>query len=160
MPAGTVFNSVEDTVAAALWIFGSAEHEIVYLVPPSMLSLAGTLDTVESAKRFIQRGGIMRGITSVSRVNVEEARMRLGIGEDLRHSDHPHKIFLFVGDQRYSVSSMNVGTDEYTLATPFVALWSEDPIYAAYLLASFESAWAQAVPAASRIQELMERGPE
>ena len=144
-------------MAAVLGIFESTEHEIVYLVPPSLLSLAGTLDTVESAKRFIQSGGVIRGITSVSRVNVEEARTRLGIGEDLRHSDQPHEIFLFVGDKQYCVSSMNVGTDEFTLAAPLVAFWSEDPTYAAYLLASFESAWAQAVPAAERIQ-LIEHG--
>jgi len=137
MPVGTVVNSVEDTLAAVLGIFESTEHEIVYLVPPSLLSLAGTLDTVASAKRFLQSGGVMRGITSVSRVNVEEARLRLGIGEDLRHSDQPHEIFLFVGDKQYSVSSMNVGIDEFTLATPLVAFWSEDPTYAAYLLASF-----------------------
>jgi hypothetical protein len=65
---------------------------------------------------------------------------------------------LHEGDKQYSVSSMNVGTDEFTLAAPLVAFWSEDPTCAACLLASFESAWAQAVPAAERIQELIEHG--
>ena len=158
MPFGTVINSTEDAVAVILKILESAQHEIEFLSSPSFLSFAGTYDTTQSAKRFIEKDGVVRGIVPVSRANVEGVRMRLGIGEDLRHSDQLHELFMFVGDRKYSISTINIGIQEYTRDTPFTALWSESPAYAEFLLASFESAWAEAVPAAERIQELLEHG--
>ena len=154
MPAGTVVNSTEDAVAVILEIIESAQHEIEYLSAPSFLSFAGTYDTMQSAKRFIEKGGVIRGIVPVSRANLEGVRLRLDIGEDLRHSDQLPEVFMFVGDRKYSISAMNIGIQEYTRDTPFTAFWSEDLTYAEYLLASFESAWSEAVPAAERIQEL------
>ncbi len=159
MPSGTVINSVEDVVAVVLGIFESAKQEIVYLSSPSLLSIAGTYDTVSSAKRFIQNGGVMRGITTISRATVEEARMRLDIGVDLRHSDQSYELFMFVGDKRYSISAINIGIEEFTLDTPVTAFWSESPVYAEYLLTSFENAWTEAVPAEERIHELLEQEP-
>ncbi len=96
----------------------------------------------------------MRSITTITHDNVEESRRRLKAGQDLRHSDQPHELFMFVGDKGYSISSVNVGAEEYTLDTPVTAFWSEDSAYAEYLLTSFEAAWAQAVPAEERIQAL------
>ncbi len=157
MPSGTVLNSVENFIAVALKVFETAQHEIVFLVPPSLLSLAGTYDTVGRAKRFIEHGGVVRGIMSISRDNIEEMQVRLDIGEDLRHSDEVHELFMFVGDKRESVSSVNIGVEEFTLDTPVTAFWSDDPTYAEYLLTSFEAAWARAVPATQRIEELEKR---
>ncbi len=154
MPVGTVVNSVEDVAAVVLEIFESAKREIVFVVSPSFLSIVGTYGTVEKAKRFIQNGGVVRAITTVSPDNVGEARMRLDIGEDLRHCDSLSEIFMFVGDRQLSISMINIGIQEYTLDTPITAFWSEDPTYAEYLLASFENAWSHAVPAEERIQEL------
>ncbi len=76
-------------------------------------------------------------------------------GEDIRHSDAVHELFMYVGDKRESVSSINIGVVEYTLDTPVVAFWSESHTYAEYLLTAFESAWSQAVPAEQRIEELL-----
>ncbi|MDD1720717.1 MAG: hypothetical protein LUP95_01865 [Euryarchaeota archaeon] len=158
MPSGTIVTSVEDVVAVVSGIFESSQREIVLLTPPSLLSIAGTYHTVERAKQFIQNGGVLRGITTISPANVEEVRMRLDIGVDLRHSDQPHELYVFVGDRQRSISGINIGIDEYTLATPVTAFWSESPAYAEYLLVSFENAWAEAVPAEERIQELLSDG--
>ncbi|MDD1720903.1 MAG: hypothetical protein LUP95_02850 [Euryarchaeota archaeon] len=157
MPSGTVINSVEDTVAVILKIIETAKHDIVFLLPPSLFSIAGTYNTVQRAKPFIDKGGVLRGITVISRENIEEVRMRLDIGVDMRHSDHVHEVFMVVGDKQSSVSVLNIGAEAYTLETPVVAYWSEDPTYAEYLLASFETAWSQAVPAEERIQVLLEQ---
>ncbi len=154
MPARIVINGVEDFIAMSLQILETAQHEVLFLYPPSLLSIAGTRDTVEHVKRFIERGGVVRGITTVSPANTEETRMRLDVGEDLRHSDAVHELFMFVGDRQHSLSAINIGVDEYTLDTPITAFWSEEPTYAEYLLASFENAWSQAVPAEGRIKEL------
>ncbi len=159
MPAGTVINGVKDFVAAAFEVLQNAQHEFVFLVPSSILSRAGTYGSVESAKRFIDNGGVVKGILPISLANIEETRVRLKIGEELRFSDEVHELFMFVGDRRYSVSAINVGVEEYTLDTPVTAFWSDDPTYAEYLLTSFESVWSQATPAEERIQELLKQGP-
>ncbi len=154
MPAGTIVDGLKDAIAEIIAIFASAQHEIDFVVPPSMLSVAGAYDTVEYAKRFMQHGGVMRGVTTVSHANIEEIRTRLETGEDLRHSDLHYEIFMFMADRQQSVSAINTGIEEYTRDTPLIAFRSEDPTYAEYLLASFENVWSQAVPAAQRIQEL------
>ncbi len=156
MPFGTILSNVEDTVAVILGIIESAQREVVFLLPPTLLSIGGTYDTVEIAKRFIQHGGVLRGITTISPANIEEVQMRLNVGEDLRHSDQIHEVFMVVGDKQSSISMINVGTEEYALNDPITAFWSESPVYAEYLLASFENVWSQAFPAAQRIRELIE----
>jgi hypothetical protein len=74
----------------------------------------------------------------ISRANIEAAQMRLDIGEDLRHSEQSHEIFMLVGDKQQSLSAINLGVREYTLDTPITAFWSESSSYAEYLLTSFE----------------------
>ncbi|MGZ7112201.1 MAG: hypothetical protein ACXVIU_12975 [Halobacteriota archaeon] len=98
-----------------------------------------------------------RGIVQITPTNVEEVLMSVENGEDVRHSDEAHELFMYVGDRQQSISAINIGVDEYTLDTSIIAFWSEDPTYAEYLLASFESAWSQAVPAEERIQEVLKQ---
>jgi hypothetical protein len=122
-----------------------------------VFSIAGTsFNTVQNAERFIQNGGEMQGITTISRANAEETRIRLGIGEDLRHSDLHYEFFMIVGDRQQSLSAMYVDVEEYTLDTPIVAYKSGDSTYAEYLIVGFEKAWSEAVSAEERIQELLE----
>ena len=154
MASGVVINSVRDALAVALQILESAQEELVWLIPPSINSLSRNYDFVEKARAFIQQGGASRGIVPISQANVGEVQMSLKNGEDVRHSDEVHELFMYVGDRQQSISAINIGIDEYTLDTPVTAFWSEDPTYAEYLLASFENAWSQAVPAEKRIQEL------
>ncbi len=158
MPAGMVIRSVQDFMAATLEITDKAQHELVFLVPPSLFSIAATYNTAPKAKQFIQNGGVIRGVIPISGANIRGVRMRLDIGEDIRHSDEVHELYMFVGDQRYSVSAINVGTDPYTLDAPITAFWSDDPNYAEYLLTSFENEWVKAVPAEERIRVLLEHG--
>ena len=154
MPAGTVINSVKDTIAVILNIFESAKNEVVFITPGSVMNLAGNYQTMQSAERFIQNGGTVRGIVPILPDNVGRVRKRLDFGEDLRHSDRFHEVFMMVGDKQQSISAINLGVQEYTLDTPITAFWSESPNYAEYLLTSFENVWSQAVPAEELIQEL------
>ncbi len=155
MPVRTTIDNLKDALAVVVEIMESAQNELIFLVPPSIFSqAAASCDSVSRAKRFMQNGGVMRGITTVSRVNREETRMRLQMGEDLRHSDLTYEFFMIVGDKQHSLSTVNIGVSEYTLDTPISAFWNDDPIYAEFLLASFENAWSRAAPAAQRIREL------
>ena len=154
MPHGFIITSVKDALAAGLGIFETEQKEVAWLVPPSIHSLATALGLFEAMKAFVKRGGVSRGIVSVSGENVDEIRDSVESGEDIRHSDAVHEVFMCVGDKQKSVSGLNIGIVEYTLDTPIAAFWSEDPTYAEYLLTAFETAWAQAVPAYDRIEEL------
>ena len=157
MPSGVVVNGVPDTIEVILEILATAEREIVFIAPPSFPSLAGIYDTIQSAERFIEDGGVLRGITTVSPASIEETNARLAVGIDFRHSEHTPELFMFVGDKRFSISAVNIGTEEFTRDTPVTAFWSESPTYAEYLSTSFEGAWSTAVPAQQRIRELEEQ---
>jgi len=157
MPIGTVITSVKDVLAAALGIVESAQKEVVWVIPASINTLSLTYGGVEKIKAFIQKGGLSRGVVQISPANITEIQLFLDAGEDIRHSDELHGVYMFVGDKQQSISSLNIGVKEFTLDTPVTAFWSENPSYAEYLFKSFENAWSEAVPAEERIQELLEK---
>ncbi|MGZ4909089.1 MAG: hypothetical protein ACXV5F_10625 [Halobacteriota archaeon] len=161
MASGIVINSVRDALAVASQILEAAQQEVVWLIPPSLVPLLVRFNFAsENITPFLQRGGVSRGIIPLSYANIEAMQTSLSRGEDVRHSDEVHEMFMLVGDRHYSVSAINIGAGEYTLDTPIVAFWNEDPTYAEYLLTSFENAWSHAVPAAQRIEELVAQGRE
>jgi len=53
---------------------------------------------------------------------------------------------------------MSIDAKSLSVDTPVVALWNDDSTYAEYLMATFEMAWEQAIPAAQRIEELLKEG--
>ena len=65
---------------------------------------------------------------------------------------------MMVRDNKESLSSMSVDATNLSIDDYVVALWSDDPIYAEYLMSTFEMEWEQAVPAAQRIEELLKEG--
>jgi hypothetical protein len=54
MPSGgAILNSLKDAIPKVVTIFESATREILFIAPPSVLSIAGTsFNTVENVKRF------------------------------------------------------------------------------------------------------------
>jgi len=159
MSDGKIITNVTDGLAVCLSIIESANNEIVYISPPSLLILSSEFGLAEKAKVFIQNGGRVRGVTDFSYEYIEEIRELLDIGENVRYFPQYQGIFLLVGDGRESVSSMSVDAKSLSVDTPIVALWSDDPTFAEYLKSTFEMAWEQAVPAAQRTEELLKEGP-
>jgi len=80
-------------------------------------------------------------------------------GVEVRHFPQYQGIFMLVGDGRESISSVSIDVRSLSIDTPVVALWSDDPTYAEYLMSIFETTWEQAIPAAERIEELLREGP-
>jgi len=78
---------------------------------------------------------------------------------DVRYLWQYQGIFLLAGDRKESISSINVDVESLSIDTPVVALWSDDPIYADYLLSTFEKVWDQAIPAAQWIEKLLKERP-
>jgi len=144
MTDGKVITNVTDGLAIVSSIIESSNNEVVYICPPSLLILSSELGLAERAKLFIQNGGRVRGIADFSYQYIEGIRELLNIGEDVRYIPQYQGIFLLVGDRKESISSMSVDAKNLSVDTPIVALWSEDPTYAEYLVSTFEMAWEQA----------------
>ena len=159
MADGTIITSVTDALAICSNIIESANNEVVYLSPPSLLVLASAFSLRERTKMLIQKAGSVRGIADFSYQYIEEMREILDIGVDVRHVSQYQGIFMLVGDRGESISSMSIDVESLSIDTPLVALWSDDPTYAEYLMSTFEIAWEQSVPAAQRIEELLKEGP-
>ncbi|MGZ4894120.1 MAG: hypothetical protein ACXV5H_07920 [Halobacteriota archaeon] len=158
MSIGTIVSSVEEALAAVIEIRTSSQEEIGWLVPHSLLALSLDYGILKLAKEFTQQGGVIRGITTITRANLDTVRTELDFGEDVRHSDSLSEVFMYVGDRQHSISAINIGVNDYTRGTPIACFRSDDLTYAEYLLASFESAWSEAVPAEERIKDLLEQG--
>jgi hypothetical protein len=159
MAIKSVITSVTDALAVCSSIIESANNEVVYISPPSLLVLASEFGLGEKTKMLIQKGGRVRGIADFSYQYIKEIREWLDSGIDMRHYPQYLGIFMLVGDKKESISSMSINVKRLSIDAPIVALWSDDPTYAEYLMSTFETAWERAVPAAQRIEELLKEGP-
>jgi hypothetical protein len=155
----TIITSVTDVLAICSSIIESANSEVVYLSPPSLLILASQFSLSEKTRGLIQRGGGARGIADFSYPYIKEIQGSLDNGEDMRYFPQYQGTFMLVGDGQESISSLNVDAESLSIDTPVVALWSDNPTYAEYLVSTFELTWEQSVPAAQRIEELLKEGP-
>lgn len=159
MAEETIITRLTDALAVCSNIIESANDEVVYLLPPSLLVLASQFNLRENIKMLIRKGGRVRGIADFSYQYIEEMREILDIGTDVRHISQYQGIFLLMGDRKESISSISIDAKSVSVDTPIVALWSDDATHAEYLMATFETAWEQSVPAAERIEELLKEGP-
>jgi hypothetical protein len=155
----TIITSVTDALAICSSIIESANNEVVYLSPPSLLVLASRFGFAEKTKMLIQKRAHIRGITDFSYSYIAEIRESLDNGEDVRYFPEYRGIFMLVGDGRESISSISIDVESLSIDTPVVALWSDEATYAEYLMSTFEMAWEQSIPAAQRIKELLKEGP-
>ena len=64
----------------------------------------------------------------------------MDIGQSMRHSEKYQGVFMLVGDKRESISSISVDGESLSIDDPVVALWSDDPTYAEYLMSTFKIA--------------------
>lgn len=101
----------------------------------------------------------MRGIADFSYQYINEVQEWLDDGIDVRYYPQYQGMFMLVGDERKSISSMSIDVERLSVNTPVVALWSDEPTYAEYLTSTFETVWEQSVPAGQLIEELLKEGP-
>ncbi|HYC20877.1 MAG TPA: hypothetical protein VEF35_09775 [Candidatus Bathyarchaeia archaeon] len=154
MAKGIIIESVKDALAAGSNILESAEKEVVWILEPAMLALSFQFDIPNKSKMLMEKGGRVRGITKISGSSLDLARRLLDNGEEVRHIDQYQGAFMVVGDQRESISSINVNMENVSLDDPLVAFWTDDQAYADFLIATFEAAWDDAVDAEKRLREL------
>jgi sugar-specific transcriptional regulator TrmB len=153
-----IIKSLREIIATALPTLASIEKEWV-AVAPAILTVVSSLYALEDDKKFIERGGKIRLITDITYPYVESVQQHLDIGIDVRHFEEYSGILFSVFDRKISTSAINVDLKSVSLSQPLSILWTDDPVYAEYLMSTFELLWEQSVPAAQRIEELLKQGP-
>jgi hypothetical protein len=83
----------------------------------------------------------------------------LGRAADIRYLDQCHGLYFAVSGRKTCVSVINAGVRRVSLSEPIAVLRADDRTYAGYPTSTFELSWAQSVPAAHRIKELLEERP-
>ena len=107
---------------------------------------------------LIQNRVRIRGIVDFSYPYIDVVRKLLDTGQDVRHIDNYHGIFMVIADAK-STSSMSIITESLSTDSHIVAFWSNNPSYTEYLLSVFERVWGQAISATQRIEELLKEEP-
>jgi sugar-specific transcriptional regulator TrmB len=154
-----IIKSVKELVSATITLTSAAKNGFLYVVPGEMLAIASLFGINAEAKKIVEQGGSIRGISDVRYADIAPAQEVLDIREDLRHYNHYRGLYFAVVDRRHCVSAINVDINRIALDEPISMLWTNDPIYADYLTATFEVLWRQSAPAEQRIQELLQQGP-
>ncbi|MGZ4847128.1 MAG: TrmB family transcriptional regulator [Halobacteriota archaeon] len=154
-----IIKSVKEVVTAAITLIDSAKKGYLYVVPGDMLVIASLFGINTEAKKIIEQGASVRGITDVRYAEIASAHEQIDIGVDLKHFDNYEGLYFAVVDRKHCVSAINVDISRISLNEPISMLWTDDPTYADYLTATFEMLWAQSIPATEQIQKLLARGP-
>ncbi|MGZ4879610.1 MAG: TrmB family transcriptional regulator [Halobacteriota archaeon] len=154
-----IIKSVKEMVADTTGLVTSATEGFLYVVPAVTLAITSLFGINEEAKKVVDRGGYVRGISDISYADIAPAQEVLDIGEDLRHYYAYGGIFFAVVDGKHCVSAINVHINRISLNEPVSLLWTDDPQYAEYLTATFEMLWEHSIPAQEQIQKLSAKGP-
>jgi sugar-specific transcriptional regulator TrmB len=161
-----IIKSVKELVAVTATLVASLQEEFLYVTPADVIALASLFGITEAAKKVIERGGEVRGVTNVTYSIIEAVQELLDIGEDVRHLEGYRGIYFGVLDRRMSFTAINVDTAIHedvwriSLDEAINVLLTDDPTYAQYLVSTFELLWEQSVPAAQRIKELLKEGSQ
>jgi hypothetical protein len=83
----------------------------------------------------------------------------LDIGADVRHISDYRGAYFGVFDKSHVTIAINVGIQHLRFDELLSLLYTDDPVFADYLVAIFEMFWNQAVPAEERIKEVLELLP-
>ncbi|MGZ8879582.1 MAG: TrmB family transcriptional regulator [Halobacteriota archaeon] len=153
-----ILKTMKEVVTITLSALASAEEDWFAVVPP-ILTVFSSLFFVEDDKKFIDRGGRIRFITDITYPYVELIQEHLDAGMEVRHYDKYSGLLFCAFDGKIGLSAINADLKRVSLKELVSVLWTDDPTFARYLVSTFELLWQQSVPAAERIQELLEQGP-
>src|SRR5665647_2261541 len=134
-----IIKSVKELVSVTITLTSAAKNGFLYVVPGEMLVIASLFGINAEAKKIVEQGGSIRGISDVRYTDIAPAQEVLDIREDLRHYNNYRGVYFAVVDTRHCVSAINVDINRIGLDEPISLLWTNDPIYADYLTATFET---------------------
>ena len=154
-----ILKSIKEVVGTALPVFISAKEEFLWLSNREGVEFSEAFGILEAEKEFIEGGGHCRGIADISYRLIDIMRYHLDIGADVRHFGDYRGAYFGIFDKKYCISAINIDIRHLRLDEPLSMLYTDDPVFADYLMSTFEMFWKQAIPAEERIQELLEQGP-
>jgi sugar-specific transcriptional regulator TrmB len=154
-----IIKSVKELVSVSIASVTSIQDEVLFVVPQLMLEIASFFGINDEMEKLIERGGHAQGIIfDGTNAGVKLIQELLDIGEDIRVYDSYRGLPFGVLDEKICLSSINVNIKRASLKEFISLIWTDDRTYASYLMANFELLWAQAIPAAQWIEELLQEG--
>jgi sugar-specific transcriptional regulator TrmB len=154
-----IVKSIKEVIGTALPVILSANEEFLWLSNREGVEFSEAFGILEAEREFIERGGQCRGITDVTYRLIDIIRYHLDIGADVRHIDGYRGAYFGVFDRKHCFSAINVDIQHLRLDESLSMLYTDDSVYADYMVSTFENLWEQGVPAEERIKELLEQGP-
>lgn len=154
-----IIKSVKEAVAFAHSIGAAAKSEVLVASPEDFMAVASLFGLIDLVGEIVGRRARFRTLTDVSFGAIEVIEKALAVGEDVRHMEGYEWVYFCVLDRRMCFHAINLDLKRVSLNEPLVMLYTDDPTYADYLVATFEILWEQSIPAAERIQELQRQGP-
>ncbi len=150
-----VLRDIREIASVAISTLLSTEEEFLWIAPKEGLHVASTFGVNNIVHELYERGGCIRGITDITTPMIPLVQELLDIGEDVRHVDGYRGVYYGVFDRRHCISAINIDVKHVTPDTAASALYTDDSVYATYLLSFFELLWKQSVPTQQRIDELL-----
>jgi sugar-specific transcriptional regulator TrmB len=154
-----ILKSIKEVIGTAVPVILSAREEFLWLSNREGVEFSEAFGIIEAEREFIERGGQCRGITDISYRLIDIIRSLLDIGADVRHFGDYRGTYFGVFDKKHCISAINIDVRHLRLDESLSMLYTDDSVFADYLVSTFEIFWKQAVPAEQRIQELLEHGP-
>ncbi len=148
--------SVKELISVGMTSTTSSEEEVIVVAPSEIVTISSLFGVTDAVKSLVERGATFRLITDISNSAIPNIEEALSIGEEIRHYANYAGIFFAVLDRKICFQGINLNINRISLNQPLAVLWSDDPTYAKYLVATFDMIWRQAIPAADRLQELRE----
>jgi sugar-specific transcriptional regulator TrmB len=157
-----IVKNMKELVGVSLSRTASIKEEHIFVFPTGALPIGALAGITEAFATLVARGVRVRGIVDISGTDASYAETELvqellDGGADIRCLDRYEGLCFSVSDRKTCVSIINA--QRISLSAPIAAIWADDLTYAKYLTSTFELLWAQAVPAAQRIKELLEKRP-
>jgi sugar-specific transcriptional regulator TrmB len=142
-----ILKNIKEVIGTALPVFVSAEEEFLWLSNREGVEFSQVFGILEAEREFIERGGKCRGITDVTYRVIDIIRYHLDIGADVRHISDYRGAYFRIFDRKYCISAINVDIQHLKLDEPLSMLYTDDPVFADYLVSTFDMFWKQAAPA-------------
>lgn len=141
----------------------SIKDDVAFVFPARVLAMF--LGVRDVWQELVARGVRIRGIADISCKEapctgiepIEPIQEFLYMGADIRYLEHYHGLAFAVSDGKSGFNVINGDVRHVSRSDPVTVFWADDPVYAGYLSHTFDLLWAQAVPAAQRIKELLEQ---
>jgi sugar-specific transcriptional regulator TrmB len=154
-----ILKSIKEVLGTALPVILSAEEEFLWLSNRQGVEFGEIFGIVDAEREFIERGGQCRGIADVTYRLTGIMRHHLDIGADVRHFAGYRGAYYGIFDKKHCFSAINIDVNNLKLDEPLSMLYTNDPVYADYLITTFEMIWKNSVPAEQKVKELLEQGP-